>query len=51
MIFAHIDWEIDEDCVQRGEVANPSGKGMLPEQRFPLAQFERGSEREGMEHL
>lgn len=34
MIFAHIDWEIDEDCVQYGEVANPSGKGMLPSKDF-----------------
>jgi hypothetical protein len=49
-IYTHRLGKSAEEGVQYGEVAGPSGKGMFPEQGFRLAQFERGSKREGMEH-
>jgi hypothetical protein len=47
MIFAHIDVQNPR---RRRLVQRSCGKGMLPEQGFLLAQYERGSKREGMEH-
>jgi hypothetical protein len=47
MIFTHIDVQNPR---RRRSVQRSCGKGMLPEQGFLLAQFERGSKREGMEH-